>query len=235
MAEPDPETDGSSPQAPSQRTPRPGSTPSVADVYLTGRQAADALAAVGLCRSQARKVLAAGLAGTPTVAGSAHLYLEEDVRELVSRPHVMPEGLDALGTSILFLARRQVDVRAPRDAQLATVGRGWDLGPPISLLLRAKVRLEGFVPFVATVAGFVALGAEITDVRRDGPRYHILLADPGDWFESFRGRRLSVGPGRDFLLHGWKPTRDRSRDRSRSRTRDAAMGGSSHPTPEENA
>ena len=64
------------------------------------------------------------------------------------------------------------------------------------------------MPMVATVGGFVAVGADILDLRACSPagaRRDLVLAEPGQWFEHFRGRRLAVGPGRDFLLHGWRP------------------------------
>ena len=207
-------------------------------MFLSGRQAADVLAGAGLCRRQARRGLAAGLAGDPVVTRGAHLFSEARVRELLDRPHVTPEELDSVGTSLLFLARRQVDVRAPLPDQLTVLAVGWDIGLTLSVLIRARARQEGWVPLVATVGGFVASGADILDLRAcspSGSRRNLVLREPGSWFDAFRGKRLPFGPGRDFLLHGWTPGRPIHVQRSRPAVPGAGVGGSTHPTPEENA
>ncbi|MEJ7796083.1 MAG: hypothetical protein WKF50_11060 [Nocardioides sp.] len=59
---------------------------------------------------------------------------------------------------------------------------------------------------MATVCGFVVVGAEIIDARADADATTVLELRPaGGWFETFRERRLSTGPGRSWVIRGWQP------------------------------
>ena len=107
----------------------------------------------------------------------------------------------------VFLARRQVDLAAPVEEQWAAVRDEWDLSPFTSVWIRVVCERDGFLPFVVTVAGFVAWGADVTAVWRVGVRRCRLdLRAPGAWYETFDGARFSSGPGRDWVLRGspWK-------------------------------
>jgi hypothetical protein len=137
-------------------------------------------------------------------ARPARLYDVGQVIELAARPRLTETEIDGLFPRELFIARRDIDVRAPEDEQLSAVRGDWDLSPWSRVLLRVRCAQHGSVPLVATVAGFVVLGAEITDVFVASTRHAVLaLRGPGDWFESVRGKRLGSGPGRDFVVRGW--------------------------------
>ncbi|GEP34589.1 hypothetical protein NSZ01_23570 [Nocardioides szechwanensis] len=80
---------------------------------------------------------------------------------------------------------------------------GWDLSVWTRLWIRIVCERDGWLPFVATVGGFVALGAEITAVAQTSPRRcRLELRDPGAWFETLRSTRFPTGPGRDWVLRG---------------------------------
>lgn len=173
-------------------------------MLISGREATTVLFEAGMTRRQARRALDAGLAGNPHRAAGAHLYDLDMVLELAARPWLTDEELDRLFPRELFIARRDLDVRSPEDVQLAGVREGWDLSPWSRVLLRVRCAQHGFVPLVATVAGFVVLGAEITDVLVAETGHAVLaLRGPGSWFEQVRGQRLGSGPGRDFVVRGW--------------------------------
>ena len=76
---------------------------------LSGRQAAQVLAGVGLNRSRARQVLAAGLAGEPIRTSSALLYDAAKVQALTERAIVTWREVAAMDLHTLFVARGDVD------------------------------------------------------------------------------------------------------------------------------
>ncbi|MDP2773444.1 MAG: hypothetical protein Q8O61_07780 [Nocardioides sp.] len=119
------------------------------------------------------------------------------------RPLVHERAVDAVCPSGVFVARRDLDLRSPRAQQLADLRDGWDLSPWTRVWIRVVCGRDGWLPFVATVGGFVALGAEVTGVMPTSERQcRLELRDPGTWFETLRGARFPTGPGRDWVLRG---------------------------------
>jgi hypothetical protein len=177
-------------------------------VLISAREAAEELHAVGVHRRQARRVLAAGFAGRAIETAAALLFEDARVRELAAWPTVAEARLDDTCPWGLFIARRDVDLYAPRTEQVDAVRAGWDLSPYSRVLIRVRIAQHGQLPFVAAVSGFVALGAEICDVLIDGAgRTTLVLGDPGPWFDELRGRRLAIGPGNAWLIRGGRRPR----------------------------
>jgi hypothetical protein len=56
----------------------------------------------------------------------------------------------------------------------------------------------GFFPFVATVGGLVAFGADIVEVKGFSK---VVLEQPGSWFEDVAGCWFPTGPGRPWVLY----------------------------------
>jgi hypothetical protein len=91
---------------------------------------------------------------------------------------------------------RGADLTAPLAEQLAAVRMYWQVAPGTRLVLRHRVDRDGFVPFVATVSGFVAVTANIAGLAVDHERGVVLDLDrPGAWSERFRGHRLITRRG----------------------------------------
>jgi hypothetical protein len=64
-----------------------------------------------------------------------------------------------------------LDVTAPLADQFRRAADGWQVAPSMRVWVAAQAQRHGGVPFVATVSGFVALGADLTKVqvvRTDG-------------------------------------------------------------------
>ncbi len=170
-------------------------------MLISGREAALVLDSAGVTRRQARALLGAGFAGTPLVTSSATLYDESRVEELAAWPGVDLARLAAVCPAEVFVARRMVDVRASTSEQRKALAGDWPIAWTLRLLLRVRIQRHGYVPFVATVCGFVALGADIVDVRADHRGCSIFeLGDPGEWFATVHGRRLPTGRGRAWSI-----------------------------------
>jgi hypothetical protein len=170
-------------------------------VQVTARQAAARLEAAGIGGRQARRVLSAGLAGVPVVTPGAVLYDLALVEALRLRPQIDEEHVDTACPWGLFIARREIQVGAPTAEQLAALSPGWAFSPWTSVWLRSRIERHGHVPAVATVGGFVTIGAEIVETRGDGAgAYALIVRGPGSWFDAFRGHRLPTGPGRPWVV-----------------------------------
>jgi hypothetical protein len=179
---------------------------------LTGRQAADVLGSAGLSREQARRLLHTGLAGPAIRTRGALLYDADRVMELANWPAIDPTTIDPLCQSGVFVARLpDLDACAPPADLEARVADGWQVSATMRLQLRVQARRAGCVPFVATVSGFVAFGADLIDVRtmpaptRPEQRCRLELQPAGTWFEGLRARRLVTSPGGAWTL--WVPGR----------------------------
>jgi hypothetical protein len=61
------------------------------------------------------------------------------------------------------------DLSAPVEEQRDGVRMYWRIAPLSRLCMEQLVRRRGFVPFVATVSGFVVVGGDITGLEA-GPR-----------------------------------------------------------------
>jgi hypothetical protein len=171
--------------------------------WLTERQARERLGCLGLDPESARRVLVAGLAGPVVRTRAATLYDASRVQELIERARpsagAMPEP--HVETFVARMAPGRLDVRMPLDEQLDAVGGGWRLGIWTAGYLAIVGGMRGCLPFLATVGGIVALGAEITGSespgRRDGQdaRHAFTLQPAGPWFDPWRGVLLPTGQG----------------------------------------
>jgi hypothetical protein len=193
-------------------------------MLVSTREAARILAEVGATRPQATRLLRAGFAGPAVRTAGSVLYDERLVRALVDWPRVDELDLAEACPRELFVARlgptRGLDLLSPRPEQLEAAGRSRDLSPWTRLLLQLRITRHGSVPFVATVCGYVAVGADITALavdRGSGPEQaptgadtircggdreliRFELGEPGEWFETLRGRRLRTGRGGPWIL-----------------------------------
>ena len=168
-------------------------------MLVSARQASAILAGVGLSRGSALRVLDSGLAGEPIRTPSALLYQRDRVQRLAASRCVAWDEAVALCPAGLFVARRDLRVGRPRSEQIASLAGGWGgLSPWSWIALHLQIVDYGSVPFIATVAGYVALGA---DIVATGPRSSLVLGEPGDWFEAVVGCRLPTGRGRPWVLH----------------------------------
>jgi hypothetical protein len=172
-------------------------------VLISAREAAQILAATGLARERARRVLLAGFAGEGMRTRGSLLYDEARVRALLEWPTVDPSALDGACPSGIFVAR-VMDLRVMDMGTHPIADRMWQLSPYARLQIRLAIETQGYLPFVATVCGFVASGANITAVwpspsgSNDGSTLD--LAEPGEWFEPFNNSRFVTGPGGVWLL-----------------------------------
>jgi hypothetical protein len=178
--------------------------------WVSARQAADILARRALNRRQARRVLDAGLAGPPVRTSAATLYERRRVLELVERMGVPADARHELCPNGVFVARRFFSVLAPRADQMEALRGGWVISPWTGLLLESRIARQGPMPFVATIGGFVALGANLTGFWKDGDRSGLILRAPGPWFEAFERHRLSTWSGNAWQLVDGKPWKNRA-------------------------
>ncbi|SDC19559.1 hypothetical protein [Nocardioides lianchengensis] len=173
-------------------------------MLMSGRAATRRLQAAGLTERSARRVLAAGLAGEPQRITAAHLYDEESVERLAERSTIAWSQLREACPHGVFVARRP---GPPADLE-----DGWPMSLAARFWVDHGIAQHGCFPLVATVAGFVSTGAEIV-ASHDEPvaapapsRTGLTLRPPGGWYDAFRDRRLSTGPGPAWLLlnvPGW--------------------------------
>ena len=210
---------------------------------MSGREAADALRVVGVPRESARQALLSGAAGVGRRTRGSIRYDAAQVHGLVERVRAcraLEEGATAewgLAPECregIFVARvrprepevstrrswKGADMTAPTDEQLDAVRMWWRVATLTRIWFRFRIGRDGFVPFVATVGGFVTLGAEMIGLESawlEGEpnraekrgRYAWSLATAftlrpaGAWFEPLRGGRLPVTHGGPWQL--WSP------------------------------
>jgi hypothetical protein len=172
-------------------------------VLIRSREAAQILAATGLTRERARRVLLSGFAGEGLRTRGSLLYDDSRVRALLAWPAVDPSALEGRACrSGIFVAR--VSTLGPD----LIADRTWPLSPWARLEMRQVVEAQGFLPFVATVCGFVATGANLAAIWPGSSGSTLELDEPGVWFEAFRNHRFVTGPGSAWLL--WLPRPHRS-------------------------
>ena len=184
-------------------------------MLISAREAAQILAPSGLTRERARRLLLAGFAGEGLRTRGSLLYDDGRVRALLQRPVVDPRQLPGNFRHGVFVAR-VMDLGpdlAPGDLTRGLSARTWRLSPYARVEMRIAIESQGYLPFVATVCGFVAVGADIAAVwplrgepgSRERPVSTLDLVEPGDWFEVFRGARFPTGAGGPWTL--WRPPR----------------------------
>lgn len=178
------------------------------DDLVSEREAAEEFERIGVDRETARRVLRTGLAGTGRRTRAATLYDRRRVRDLVDRV-AGPDGHVPMARTETFVARtvprtgdRGIDLSLPVPDQLDLVRRGWQLGPAVGMLVHARVERDGSMPFLATVSGFVVLGADIIGFDPAGgttpsgrPGCAFRLRPAGEWFDGLLGRMLDSGVG----------------------------------------
>jgi hypothetical protein len=168
-------------------------------MLISGRDARALLRTAGLSSRHARTALHSGLVGEPLRTTTAHLYDQERVQELAGRPPIDWGVVAEACPTGIFVARRVITVTLSREEQIDQVSGGWGgLSPWVWLAMKLHVDDHGSLPLVATVSGFVVLGADIVGVRHGS---ELVLAPPGVWFGRFEGVRLWTGPGRPWELH----------------------------------
>jgi len=183
-------------------------------MMITTREAARRITAHHLLSDyQARRVLAAGLAGPGLRTRGAVLYDEAAVEALIRRPRCDETVLDRWRPFIARLGRRRAfDVAASWSEQVAQVAGGWYV-PMLSDAYMRLFRPAGVdhQPFVAVIGGWVVLGAEITGSafedrpaasNRARPDRTFSLVPPGAWFEELRETWLPIDNGATWTLWG---------------------------------
>jgi len=189
-------------------------------MLVSGREAIRILKPVVSGDKQAQRVLRSGLAGAALPTSAGPMYDEQLVRALVGRPFVDVSRLVTVCPHGLYISRIartvEVDVSAPWPDLVAALA----LVPEIPTLTMALVGVQmtawDGLPWVATLCGWVVLGAEAQGIRGQGikrqgiqgeeapGRRSFDLRPPGDWFGAFEGRRLPTSRGgRPWYL--WTP------------------------------
>jgi hypothetical protein len=188
-------------------------------MLISGRQAAELLAEIGLGPEPARRALLAGVAGPAQRTRGALLYDEAAVRRLLVEP-VDQTRVDERCWDGMFVARvgprkeaadenrswQGADLTASIDEQRDGVRMYWRIAPLTRLCIARMVEVRGYVPFVATVSGLVVVGGDMTGLQlaRCGRGVMLTLEEPSEWFEPFRGRRFLTRPGGPW---SWWPAR----------------------------
>jgi hypothetical protein len=173
-------------------------------MLLSARQAAGVLLTQGgIARTQARRLLAAGLAGPGVASAGAVLYDRTAVQTLALRPVLELDELAALCPHGLVIARidpeRRVDTSAGWEELAADLSTQQAMPPLTRALLAARIAAYGSVPWVATLCGHVVLGADAVRVRAAGTggdgTVAFTLARPGPWSEAIDDGVLPTGRG----------------------------------------
>lgn len=132
------------------------------------------------------------------------LYDDTHVLGLARRPRITWRDVHPMCPAGLFVSRREFPATGSREEQLAALSGGWgDVSPWTWLDVVWQIRARGSLPFVATVGGLVACGADIVGLRRGS---ELLLERPGPWFEAIDGCWFPTGRGRPWVLSVQRPT-----------------------------
>jgi hypothetical protein len=168
-------------------------------MLISAREACDLLTRDGVSRRGALKVLASGLAGSAVRAHHVVLYDEARVAELAARSSLRWQDAEQWSPGGFFVSRREFPATSPRADQVASLSGGWGSVCPWEWLVVAlQMERHGPLPFVATVGGLVAFGADIVEVRGFS---QLVLEEPGPWFDDAAGCWFPTGPGRPWVLH----------------------------------
>jgi len=189
-------------------------------VFMTQREATEALGEAGLTARYAREALTAGLAGAPIRARSVLLYEADAVRALMARRPVDGAALSTemreRGVLVLRVRGRR-DV--PDDPRRAWMGfdpeaeadparweessNGFRAYWSFSRETLAEVN-RGGMAVVVTISQLVCAGRTAEGAHREPTGKVIINVGPaGPWWSSFQGRRLNAGPGGSWVV--WKP------------------------------
>ncbi len=180
-------------------------------MLVSARQACGTLLEQGgVARTQARRLLAAGLAGPGVRGAGAVLYDQTAVQALASRPVLALDDLAPVCPNGLVVARidgtRRPDAGADWEELAADLSAPWAMPPWTRALLAARISAVGTLPWVATLCGHVVLGADALGVHRADRDATVTftLARPGRWFGAVEDAVLRTGRGgRPCLI--WVP------------------------------
>jgi hypothetical protein len=163
---------------------------------------------------EANRVLTAGLAGPGQKVGSAIVYDERGLAELLSRPRCTDQTLDAVRPLIVRLGRdRRFDLSQTWEEQAEVVRPNWYVPFLLGTLLDRWGCLDGRrFPLVATVASWVVFGAEVTGhtydrdappaANRSIPPRSFRVEPPGAWFEPIKDTWLPLEHGPTVTVWG---------------------------------
>jgi hypothetical protein len=71
-------------------------------------------------------------------------------------------------------------------------------------LVTSRIERYGPMPFLATMCGYVAVGADVVAVQADeSGNTSFTLTEPGAWFEPCDRRAFHAGAGRGCFIWGW--------------------------------
>ncbi len=175
-------------------------------MLLSVRDSADVLAAAGLTVEQTRLLLRTGVAGPGTRIGGAVAYDEDAVVGLATWPEIDASEVIRSSPGGVYVARLSRDATVDAGASWATAAESLRDQPSMTemsrALLAARIAGHGRLPWLATMFGFVLLGADAVGVWSDLERGRTLfgLEPPGPWFGAVDGRRLRTRRGRPGLL-----------------------------------
>lgn len=186
-------------------------------MLVSTQDAAGLLAPTGLAREQVRRLLLAGFAGPGQKIGRVTAYDMRRVRALRQWPVINHRDVSEMCPSGAFLLRawRGIIVTASFEEQIAALKLTWRMSPWARVLIRTNIEEAGFYPFLLTVSGYVAMGANIRDLRLYEEREtELVLEEPGVWMEHFHGKRFENGPAGPWMLwatRDWSATSKRHR------------------------
>jgi hypothetical protein len=163
---------------------------------------------------EANRVLTSGLAGPGQQVGSAIVYDERRLAELLARPRCTDQTLNAVRPLVVRLGRdRRFDLSQTWEEQAEVVRRNWYVPFLLGTMLDRWGCLEGRrFPLVATVASWVVFGAEATGhsydrdappaANRSTPPRTFRVEPPGDWFEPIKETWLPLEHGPAVTVWG---------------------------------
>lgn len=173
---------------------------------------------------EANRVLTAGLAGPGQKVGSAIVYDEHRLAELLARPRCTEQTLDAVRPVIVRLGRdRRFDLSQTWDEQAEVARRNWYVPFFPGALLDLWGCLDGRrFPLVATVASWVVFGAEVIGhtydegaspaANRSTPPRTFQVEPPGDWFAPIKETWLPLEHGPTVTIWGAPTTNSALRE-----------------------
>jgi hypothetical protein len=179
-------------------------------MLVSGRQAVRLLLARGATsgEAQARSLLRAGAAGRGVVTGAGVLFDGDAVRALADRPWLDEAAQREACPHGAYIARlsrsSSVDLTRPWAAVVGSVDGAPRMPTMTAALLGVLVTAAGCLPWIATLHGYVVLGADLHGFESDQARLtRFRLAPPGDWFRAWSGYRVA-GPrgGRPWVILG---------------------------------
>ncbi len=163
---------------------------------------------------EANRVLTTGLAGPGQKVGSSIVYDVRRLAELLARPRCTDQTLDTVRPLIVRLGRdRKLDLSRTWEEQAEVVRRNWYVPFFLGAMLDRWGCLDGGrFPLVATVASWVAFGAEVTGhtfdegappaANRSTPPRTFLVEPPGDWFKPMKETWLPLEHGPTVTVWG---------------------------------